>query len=57
MMKIYKSFHLVCSIYYSSEDSHGNAWFALVIDPLRSLAKNVPEIKVRLQHLNDINNH
>lgn len=28
-----------------SEDPHGNPWFALVIDPLRSLAKNKPEIK------------
>ena len=28
-----------------SEDPHGNPWFALVIDPLRSLAKAKPEIK------------
>jgi len=28
-----------------AEDPHGNPFLAIVIDPLRSLAKNVPEIK------------
>ena len=28
-----------------SEDPHGNPWFAVVIDPLRTLAKNCPEMK------------
>jgi len=28
-----------------AEDPHGNPWLAIVIDPLRSLAKNVPELK------------
>lgn len=28
-----------------SEDPHGNPWLAIVIDPLRSLAKNRPELE------------
>eukprot|EP00586_Coscinodiscus_wailesii_P011499 CAMPEP_0172508634 /NCGR_PEP_ID=MMETSP1066-20121228/213479_1 /TAXON_ID=671091 /ORGANISM="Coscinodiscus wailesii, Strain CCMP2513" /LENGTH=367 /DNA_ID=CAMNT_0013286699 /DNA_START=12 /DNA_END=1115 /DNA_ORIENTATION=+ len=28
-----------------AEDPHGNPWLAIVIDPLRSLAKNNPEMK------------
>ena len=28
-----------------AEDPHGNPWFAIVIDPLRSVAKNRPELK------------
>jgi len=28
-----------------SEDPHGNPWLAIVIDPMRSLAKNHPEFK------------
>ena len=27
-----------------SEDPHGNPWVAIVVDPLRSLAKNHPEL-------------
>lgn len=28
-----------------AEDPHGNPWFAIVIDPLRSLQKNTPDFK------------
>jgi len=33
-------------LWQRSEDPHGNPFVAIVIDPLRSLAKNVPELKV-----------
>jgi COP9 signalosome complex subunit 5 len=38
-----------------AEDPHGNPWFAIVIDPLRSLNKNKPEMKAFRVYAPDYN--